>query len=100
MLDMRKDEKRTCPLAVGLHNGYLIVMNPQKQIGTQPVNITCTRVGSNSKCNKWTVEPYSLDISPTSIGKLFGPPTGTNPNDPQQDMGNFRFSFKIEISIP
>jgi hypothetical protein len=101
MLDMLRNEKRNCPLAVGLHNGYLIVMNHVNYpLDTDDVWVTCTRLDLNNKCNQWTIKPYSLDISPTSRGKLIGPPTGTKPNDPGQDMGNFRFSFDIEISIP
>lgn len=101
MLDMRPtDPPKTCPLAVGLHNGYLIVMNSWNYLDTDDVWITCTGLGLNNKCNQWTIKPYSLDNSPTSRGKLIGPPTGTKPNDPGQDMGNFRFSFDIKISIP
>lgn len=58
MLDIGYRGTTTCPLAVGLHNGYLIVMNPANVDGTEPVKFTCTGFGTN-RCTEWTVAPFS-----------------------------------------
>jgi hypothetical protein len=99
MLNIPLGGTETCPLAVGLGKDYgsRIAMNTANFADTEPVSITCTRFGTN-QCSEWAIAPYSLDASPTSTGKLIK--AATNPKDPEQDMGNFRFSFSIKVSIP
>lgn len=101
VLDIPFNTTATCPLAVALRNDYLIVMDPLRHGDTEPVKFTCIRPGTApNQCSEWAIAPYSLDTPGKSVGKLIGPPTGTKPNSPGQDMGNFRFSFSIKVSIP
>jgi len=100
MLDIPPDATALCPLVVGLGNGYRIAMNWVNFPDTEPVKFTCTRFATN-QCSEWTVVPFSNpadDSLATSIGKLIK--AGTKPKDFEQDMGNFRFSFTMKVSIP
>ena len=103
VLDIPVNTTATCPLAIALRfgNGYGIIMDPLRHADTEPVKFACTRPGTSpSQCSEWTISPFSLDTPGKSIGKLIGPPTGTGPNSLPQDMGNFRFSFSIKVSVP
>jgi hypothetical protein len=101
----------TCPLAVGIQvpnfpGSYLIAMNHIIRVGTDSITITCTGVvdptkPATSPCNQWRFEPWALateDHSGKSIGKLIG--ATQLKNGTEVDMGNFYFSFAIDVTKP
>jgi hypothetical protein len=56
---------------------------------------------ATNQCGEWDITPFSdplVNAPPTSIGKLVT--VATRPRDPELDLGNFRFSFNIKVSIP
>ena len=99
LLDIPQDVTAICPLvlALGPDYGARIMMDWRRNPGTEPVRITCTWAAAG-RCSQWTIKPYSLDPLPTSLGKLIKASTG--PREPEQDLGSFRFSFRITVSIP
>jgi len=95
LLDIPEDGTAICPLvlALGPEYGARIMMDWRRNPGTEPVRITCTRAAAG-QCSQWTIEPYSV----TSLGKSIK--ASTKPREPEQDWGNYRFSFRITVSIP
>ena len=105
MLDMLAGSEATCPLNIAFDQPdgrrYGIVMNNASldtyggQEGTDSVTITCDS-SPNNQCNSWRIKPYLN--GPSSRGRLFK--LASKPNQPDQVLGDFNFSFDITISIP
>lgn len=104
MLDMLPGSEATCPLNIAFDQPdgrrYGIVMNNASldtfggQEDTDSVTIKC--LNANNQCNSWPIRPYQN--GPSSRGRLFK--FASKPNQPNQDLGDFNFSFDITISIP
>ncbi|MEW5978891.1 MAG: hypothetical protein AB1898_24115 [Acidobacteriota bacterium] len=101
MLDIPLGATATCPLAISFEfggNSFRIAMNWANFPDTEPVRISCGRANA-SQCSQWAITPMNLAGDyPTSIGKLLK--LSAKPREPDQDLGNFRFSFSIGVSIP
>ena len=103
MLSMLAGSEETCPLniAFDLPDGrYGIAMNNALldtyggYEGTDSVTITCQ--SANNQCNSWRIKPYQN--GPSSRGRLFK--LASKPNEQDQALGDFNFSFDITVSIP
>lgn len=103
MLEMTAGSEATCPLNITfeLPDGrYGIAMNSDLLDtyggfpNTDSVTITC--LSRTNQCNSWTIKPYQN--GPSSRGKLTK--AASKPNQPNQDLGDFNFSFDVTISIP
>jgi len=104
MLSMLNGAEETCPLNITFDDGgfrYGIAMNSVDTIGlgTEDVTITCLSAQTN-QCNSWSIKPYvfSTTNGASSIGKLLK--LATKPNQSDEDLGNFYFSFAIGVTIP
>lgn len=99
MLNMTPGVPTECPLNLAFESegkSYRIVMNYVGYPDTDPVTITCDAAAG--QCKEWTITPYQSAASGKSVGKLLK--VATKPRESDQDLGSFRFSFRIKVSIP
>lgn len=80
---------------------YRIDMGTPTFSGTQPALITCLRVDSANKCNQWRIEPSGVqaDGERKNLGRLMKT-TPAKPKDILTSVGDFYFSFSIDITKP
>lgn len=80
---------------------YRIDMGTPTFPGTQPALITCLRVDSANKCNQWRVEPSGVQANGErkNLGRLMKT-TPAKPKDIQTSVGDFYFSFTIDVTKP
>ena len=94
-----------CALSPSFHlpdgTTYRIDMGTPSFTGTQPALITCVRVDSTSKCNQWKLEPSAMqaDGEIKNIGRLMKT-TPAKPKDIHASVGDFYFSFTIDVVKP
>jgi len=80
---------------------YRIDMGTPSFTGTQPALITCLRVDSANKCNQWRIEPSAVQANGErkNIGRLMKT-TPAKPKDIHTSLGDFYFSFTIDVTKP
>jgi len=94
-----------CALSPSFHladgTTYRIDMGTPTFPGTQPALITCVRVDSANKCNQWKIEPSGVQSNGErkNIGRLMKT-TLAKPKDIHVSVGDFYFSFTIDITKP
>jgi hypothetical protein len=94
-----------CALSPSFHladgTTYRIDMGTPTFPGTQPALITCVRVDPANKCNQWRIEPsiVQADGERKNIGRLMKT-TPAKPKDIHVSVGDFYFSFTIDITKP
>ena len=94
-----------CALSPSFHladgTTYRIDMGTPTFPGTQPALITCVRVDSANKCNQWRIEPSGVqaDGERKNIGRLMKT-TPAKPRDIHTSVGDFYFSFTIDVIKP
>ncbi len=102
MLEMSPGSNEICPLNIGFEysgSQYGIVMNDASldDFGgyddVDSVNIKCE--SGMPQCSSWTITPFQNGLSRGKLTKA-----ASKPNQPNQDLGEFYFSFDIKISIP
>lgn len=102
MLEMAPGSEELCPLNITfdyLGSRYGITMNSSlhDEFGgfedVDSVKIKC--ISETPECNSWTISPF---VNGLSRGKLTKAPSKVN--QPNEDLGEFYFSFDIAVSIP
>ena len=80
---------------------YRIDMGTPTFPGTQPALITCVRVDSTNKCNQWRIEASQIqaDGERKNLGRLMMT-TPAKPKDIHASVGDFYFSFTIDVVKP
>ena len=80
---------------------YRIDMGTPTFPGTQPALITCLRVDSANKCNQWRIEPSGVQANGErkNLGRLMKT-TPAKPKDIHVSVGDFYFSFTIDVTKP
>ena len=90
-----------CPLAVSIvYNGVTYALRTNANYaGTEPVNWTCLARPS-TKCTSWEMTPSAIqaDGQRKNVMQLLKPATGKN--QPEQLLGLYYISFKINVTTP
>ncbi len=102
--NMQPNNLYPCPMAIAFDDAsgvrYRLAENPSNFSETNWVQVTCVATDTNGKCNQWKIEPSATQLNGEikNVAKLIK--VGTNPRNPDQDMGDFYLSFTIHLTNP